>query len=113
MFLASSCAYASLVQAATHLIDGAAILPDPRKHLLHHTGFLKEEIKACFPAPFLFVDITVAEGCMAQDPNAPLLGCMAFAASAPFQKFGSFIFGNDAPLLAGATDLPVFARGAD
>lgn len=99
MFFARSRAYASLVKAATHLIESAAPLSDPGKHLLQYLGFFKEDVKAGLSTPFLLVHIAEALGRMAQDPHSPQLGGMAFASPAPFQKFGSFIFSNNALVL--------------
>jgi hypothetical protein len=34
-----------LMQTTTHRIEGAALLPDPGKDLLHHLGFVKDDVK--------------------------------------------------------------------
>jgi hypothetical protein len=85
-----------LLETATYLIDRAAVVPDPRKDLLHHAGFIAHDVEACLSAAFLLVHIPVAVGCMTQDPDVTFLRGVPFAASAPFEKFGPLVFRNDA-----------------
>jgi hypothetical protein len=42
---------ASVMKTATHRIDRAAFLSDPRKHLLHDAGFIIGEVKARVSPP--------------------------------------------------------------
>ena len=85
-----------LMETATHRMDRAAVVAHPGKHLLHHVGFVPDDVKACIAAAFLFVDIPVAVGGMAQNPDAPFLRGMPLATAAPFKKFGPLVFRNDA-----------------
>jgi hypothetical protein len=87
---------ASLMETATHRIDRAAFVPDPDKHLLHHAGFVADDVKACVSAAFLLRHIPVAVGRMAQDPDAPRLRSVPLAASAPFEQFRPLVFRNHA-----------------
>ena len=87
---------ARLMETTTHRIDRAAVVPDPRKHLLYHAGFVPDDVKACIAAAFLLVHIPVAVGGMTQNPDAPFLRGMPLATSAPFKKFGSLVFRKDA-----------------
>jgi hypothetical protein len=57
--------HASLVETATDFIEGAAILTHPRKHLSYHARFVKDHLKAGFPAAFLLVHVAIPIGRMA------------------------------------------------
>ena len=109
--------YTSLMETATDLIERAAFLPDPGKHLLHDASFIKDDVKAGFPASFLLVDVAIPVRSVAQDANTALLGRMAFAASAPFEEFCPFLFSNHVQqsrlALAVTTDLPLSVPAVD
>ena len=94
VLFARSRADASLVEAATHLIDRAASLSNPVKHLLHDVGFVKDNVKASFSSPFLLVHILIPVRSMAQNADAPQMSGMTLASSTPFEKFGPLVFGN-------------------
>jgi len=84
-----------LVETAAYLVEGTTILAHPRKHLVHHAGFVKDQLEAGFPSAFLLVHVAIAVGRMTQDPHASLLGSMAFAAAAAFEELGPLVFSED------------------
>src|SRR6516162_6767166 len=87
---------ACLMETATHRVDRAAFLADPRKHLLHHACFVPHDSKTRISATFLFGHIPVAVRGMAQDTDMPRLRGVPLAPSAPFKKFGPLLFCNHA-----------------
>src|SRR6266567_3083596 len=94
VLFARLCADTSLVKAATHRVDRAALLTHPSKHLLHDASFVKNNLKTGFSTSFLLVYVAITVGCMAEDTDASLLGSMTLSSSAPFEEFCSLVFGN-------------------
>jgi len=85
-----------LVQTATDLIDGAAVLSHPGVDLLYNTGFVKNDLIARFSTAFLLAHVAVAVGSVAEDTHVPFLCGMPFASATAFKKFRSLVFGNHA-----------------
>ncbi len=85
----------SLVQEATYLIDRTTFLPHPGIHLLHHAGFVKDDLKASFSSTLLLAHVAVAIGSMAENTNPALLCRMSLAEPPAFEKLCSLVFSND------------------
>jgi hypothetical protein len=86
----------SLRQPTTDLANRQAVAANPGKDLADHAGFVREDLIAGLPPPFIFSHIVVPIGRAAQHIHGPNVGRMPLPTPVAFDDLGALILRNHA-----------------